>query len=128
MRRLWIPVSAAAVALLLATAFGHAQPGGGQRGPGVQGGPSGQGGPGGPPPPPPLIAALDANHDGIIDAQEIDNAPAALRTLDKNKDGKLTPDEYRPRHPGGRGPQGPEGGDRPSRPGDDSRPSGGERP
>ena len=43
----------------------------------------GQGGPGGPGgprhrPPPPLIGALDANHDGVIDAAEIANAPAAF--------------------------------------------------
>lgn len=61
-----------------------------------QGGPDGQR-----PPLPPLIAALDANHDGVIDAAEIDNAPAALRTLDKNGDGKLTQDEIRPPRPGG---------------------------
>jgi hypothetical protein len=35
---------------------------------------------------PPVFRALDANHDGIIDADEIANAPAALRTL--LKDGK----------------------------------------
>jgi hypothetical protein len=60
----------------------------------------GPGGPPGPrfrrPPPPPLFAALDANHDGIIDATEIANASTALRTLDKNGDGKLTPDELMP--------------------------------
>ena len=70
-------------------------------------------GPGGggrrPPPPSPLIGVLDANHDHVIDAAEIANAPAALKTLDKNGDGKLTPDEYMPprRGPGGRGPGGP---------------------
>src|SRR5690242_9687457 len=61
---------------------------GGPEGPG----PGGPGGPGGPRrhrPPPPIIAALDANHDGVIDEAEIANAPAALRTLDKNGDGKL---------------------------------------
>jgi len=60
-------------------------------------------------PPPPLIQALDANGDGIIDEQEIANAPAALKTLDKNGDGKLTPDELRPPLPpeGERGPGGP---------------------
>src|SRR5712671_8180449 len=47
-------------------------------------------------PPPPLFAALDANHDGVIDQTEIANASAALRTLDKNGDGKLTPDELMP--------------------------------
>lgn len=47
-------------------------------------------------PPPPLFAALDANHDGVIDETEIANASAALRTLDKNGDGKLTKDELMP--------------------------------
>jgi EF hand len=47
-------------------------------------------------PPPPLFAALDANHDGVIDETEIANASAALRTLDKNGDGKLTMDELMP--------------------------------
>ncbi|HEX5398327.1 MAG TPA: hypothetical protein VFY06_04690 [Verrucomicrobiae bacterium] len=82
------------------------------------------GGPGGPamrgqrPPPPAIVAALDANHDGVIDETEIANASAALKSLDKNGDGKLTPDEFmgpRPRRggpgfgPGGqrRGPGGP---------------------
>lgn len=67
----------------------------------------GSGGPRGPrhhrPPPPPLIGALDANHDGVIDESEIANASAALKTLDKNGDGKLTMDELRPPRP----PRGP---------------------
>src|ERR1700722_15365160 len=81
--------------------------------------PPGQGqGPGGMnghrPPPSPLMEALDANHDGIIDADEIANAPAALKKLDKNGDGKLTPDELRPKRPQGgqaqgRPPGGPDG-------------------
>lgn len=59
-------------------------------------------------PPPPLIAALDANHDGVIDADEIANASKALKTLDKNGDGKLTQEELRPPRPeGGQGPDGP---------------------
>ena len=51
----------------------------------------GQGGPPPPPPPSPLLKALDADGDGIISAAEIANAPAALKTFDKNGDGKLTP-------------------------------------
>jgi hypothetical protein len=61
------------------------------------------------PPLPLIIKALDANGDGVIDANEIANAPAALRSLDKNGDGKLTPDEYigpRPQRPGGSGRNG----------------------
>lgn len=76
----------------------------------------GRGGPGGPRgqgmrgqrPPPPLVAALDANHDGVIDADEIANASKALKTLDKNGDGKLTQEELRPPRPeGGSGQDGP---------------------
>ena len=74
-------------------------PGGGR-----QGGP----GMGGKRPVPPVMTALDANHDGTIDADEIANASAALKTLDKNGDGKLTPDELRPARPAG-GHGGPEG-------------------
>lgn len=44
----------------------------------------------------PIIVALDTNSDGVIDAQEIANAPAALKKLDKNGDTKLTEDELRP--------------------------------
>jgi hypothetical protein len=57
-------------------------------------------GPGGKRPRPPIETVLDANGDGIIDATEIANAPTALKKLDKNGDGRLTPDEYRPPRPG----------------------------
>src|ERR1051325_5799550 len=73
---------------------GDNQPGG----PGAQGGfrgqpgPRGPGGPGGQDmrgrrPVPPVVLALDTDHDGIVDADEIANAPAALRKLDRNGDG-----------------------------------------
>lgn len=66
---------------------------------------------GGKRPAPPVMTALDANHDGTIDADEIANASAALKTLDKNGDGKLTQDELRPARPaGGPGGQGGPGG------------------
>ena len=43
-----------------------------------------------------LMEALDTNHDGVLDAREIAHAPSSLRRLDKNGDGKLTPDELQP--------------------------------
>lgn len=61
----------------------------------------------------PLMIALDVNGDGIISAEEINNAPDALRKLDKNNDGQLTEDELRPNFPDGpdgrrdEGPGGP---------------------
>ena len=69
--------------------------------PPIGGGPAGPGGPDGPggwhrPPPLPIVQALDVNHDGVIDSNEIANASAELLTLDKNGDGQLTPDEYLP--------------------------------
>ncbi len=76
-----------------------------------------------PPPPldgkrpvPAIVKALDANHDGVIDADEITNAPAALKALDKNGDGKLTRDEYMgppPPRPPQDGQQGTPDGDKP---------------
>ena len=46
-------------------------------------------------PPPLVVATLDANHDGIIDAGEIANAKQALKSLDKNADGNLSRNELR---------------------------------
>ena len=70
------------------------------------------------PPMPLVIAMLDANHDGVISAAEIANAPAVLKALDKNGDGQLTLEELmgpRPPRPGGP-------------PGDDNNQAGGPPP
>ena len=82
------------------------------------------------PPMPTLMTALDANKDGKISAEEIKGAADALKKLDKNGDGELTPDELRPsgRPGGGRGGEvgPPERGDRPRRGGGaDARRGGG---
>lgn len=102
---------------------GPGQGGPGQKGPGQKGGPGGPGGgnfggggggggEGFRPPQHPLEIALDANGDGVIDAKELANAVAALKKLDRNGDGRLTEDEYRPVRPqgGGQGGQGGQGG------------------
>jgi len=75
---------------------------------------------------PPIIAALDVNHDGEIDAKEIENAAAALKKLDKNGDGKLTLEELLP----ARAANPPRGGDNQDgpRPPRDPRFQGGDRP
>lgn len=93
-----------------ASAAADSQPtaeGRGERGGRGRGG-EGRGGPGGPDR---ISAVLDPNADGVLDAQEIANAPKALRTLDRNGDGLLTPDEVTGgRGRGGRGGRGPFGG------------------
>src|ERR1017187_5296091 len=95
-RLIWM--TAVVVGLGIATTFAQDE-----GGPPPQGG--GEGGPQGGrhhrPPPSPIVEALDANHDGVIDSNEIANASAALKTLDKNGDGKLTADEFRPPRPNG---------------------------
>lgn len=63
-------------------------------------------------PPPPVIAALDADRDGTISAEEMESAPDSLKSLDKNEDGELSPEELHPHGPpppgaGGMSPQGP---------------------
>ena len=103
----------------ISAAFALAQdpgnaPAPGDRPPRREGGPGG--GPGGRRPVPPIVDALDLNHDGVIDADEISKASESLKKLDKNGDGKLTPDEIMPGRGAGRGPGG-QGG-----PGDGNRP------
>lgn len=72
--------------------------------------------PAGKPPVPPLIAALDTDRNGTISADEMTAAPESLKTLDKNGDGELTPEELHPKGPPPR-PQNPDGdGDGPQGP------------
>jgi hypothetical protein len=123
-------IFAVAITMCLAATV-MAQPPGGQRG-GDRGGPGGErGGPGGERGGPggergqrgggdmgrmmqmmPVLAALDADKNGVISKSEINNAAAALRKLDKNGDGELDAEEMRPSRPeGGRSRGGaPEGG------------------
>lgn len=71
-----------------------------------------EGGPDGRPRfPNPVLEALDADKNGELSAEEIANAATALKTLDKNSDGKLDMAETRPNFGGmGRGFGGPPGG------------------
>ncbi len=84
--------------------FGRGRPGEerGERGGRPEG--FGPGGPGGMRTP--STAALDEDGDGTISDAELNNAPAALRKLDKNNDGNLTEEEVRPNFGGRRGPGG----------------------
>lgn len=74
-------------AVLIVTSFAAAQPPGGRGGPG--GGPP-SGGPQGNGPGEAVLQALDADGNHEVSAEEIANAPAALKTLDVNGDGKLS--------------------------------------
>ncbi len=98
--------------------------------------PQGQQGQGRGLPPLPVLQALDTNQDGEISAAEIANAVKALKSLDKDGNGKLTMEELMPARgqreggqPGqggrpdgirpegnGRPPAAGQGGDRPQRP------------
>lgn len=44
----------------------------------------------------PVLAALDADHNGAISTSEIDGSPAALKTLDNNGDGSIIAPELLP--------------------------------
>ncbi len=93
-RSFTLPMALLALAILSQAARAQG-PGGPNRGRGPRG--AGDEMPPGPPGgPPPLVQALDADRDGVISAKEIANAVAALKTLDKNHDGQLTPDEIHP--------------------------------
>ena len=113
MRRRWSFVLAVA-ASVGSSVLVIAQPPGGPGGPGAGGpGARGPGGGLGERRPNPLIEALDTDHDHTISADEIKAASAALLTLDMNKDGQLSSDEYRPAGaggPGGPGAGGPGAG------------------
>lgn len=75
----------------------------------------------------PILRALDANRDGVLDKDEIQKAATALLTLDKNKDGQISGEELRGPG-GGRGQGGRPEGDRPQENGrQGDRPQGGPR-
>jgi alcohol dehydrogenase (cytochrome c) len=54
----------------------------------------------------PAHAALDTDRSNDLNAAEIKNAAVALKSLDKNSDGKLTDEEMRPQFGGGQGGRG----------------------
>jgi hypothetical protein len=47
----------------------------------------------------PVIEALDVDRNHVISADELKNATSALLTLDKNRDGQLTENEFGPSGP-----------------------------
>jgi hypothetical protein len=72
-------------------------------GPGGGPGPTDGPGAGRGPMPMPVIEALDLNHDRVIDAAELAKASESLKKLDKNGDGQLSAEEFRPAPGGGMG-------------------------
>ena len=95
MKRLILLAAFCSLVLLISDSPVNAQgPGGG---PGQGGGPGGQ-------QTPPLLRVFDADGDGEISSKEIDAAAAALRKLDRNSDGKVTFEEFRPNAGQGQGP------------------------
>jgi hypothetical protein len=105
------------LALGITTSMINAQDEGGPRQRGPHGpGPGGRGNP--------IVAVLDVNKDGVIDAGELANAGTALLKKDANGDGQLTMEELRPTPPEGAGE---DRGPRPGRPpgaGEGQRPEG----
>ena len=75
----------------------------------------------------PVLIALDADKNGEISGKEMANAAVALKSLDKNNDGKLTEDELRPNRPPGGFGGGRPGGDQQGRDGDRGNMRGGEQ-
>ena len=77
------------------------------------------------------MAALDTNRDGELSPEEIRNAVAAFKKLDRNHDGTLDRSELEPRSGNMGGPDGPPGGQPPGArfggppPGGEDRPPGG---
>ena len=114
--RSWTIALAGVLALVMATDTLMAQPpaGSGQRQPRQgRGGDKREAGParGMRLPPSPLMRTLDTDKDGALSADEIKNAAASLKKLDKNDDGKLSGKELRPPRPPKRPGGGPPGGE-----------------
>jgi hypothetical protein len=116
----WLDGLRAAIAVVTVATAAAAQP--------PEGGPPDRGP--GPPPHDQLRAALDTDGDRELSADEIKNATAAIAKLDRNGDGRIDNEEFRPPRP----PSPPRGGleGRPLRegrrpPGDGERPGGGPR-
>lgn len=70
----------------------------------LEDGPGNEPGPGPGRGPMPVIDALDLNKDRVIDAAELAKAAESLRKLDKNRDGQLSAEEFRPAPGRGMGP------------------------
>ncbi len=88
-------VLASLAVALMVTASAFAQPPQDGQRDGQRGrGPGGFGGFGGGPSP--IMTALDTDKDGELSTSEINAATASLKTLDKNKDGKIDREEQRP--------------------------------
>jgi len=103
-RTVWLDRLLAPVAALALVTAAAAQP--------PEGGPRDRG-PGGPPHDQ-LRAALDADGDHELSADEIKNAAVAVAKLDRNGDGRIDHDEFRPpRPPMPPGGEGPPRGERP---------------